>query len=107
MISYLVVFHDRLFRNDYIEGPIDLMRWDELKWKQTKKKNVVDNLKKIYNSKVMFCLGLLTLYRNSRKSRVPISSLKRSDKTLLHKNIKKIKIVSTERISVKSLEPNS
>ena len=26
MISYLVVFHDRLFRNDYIEGPIDLMR---------------------------------------------------------------------------------
>ena len=26
MISYLVVFYDRLFRNDYIEGPIDLMR---------------------------------------------------------------------------------
>ena len=26
MSSYLVVFHYRLFRNDYIEGPIDLMR---------------------------------------------------------------------------------
>ena len=54
MISHLVVFHDRLFRNDYVEGPIDLMRWDEMKWKQLKKENVVDYSKKINNSKVIF-----------------------------------------------------